>query len=93
MRNKSKISKLKMLWNIYLDYYYNMDPKAGLEDWEEVFNDFLKKPDETLAYWKHYTSFDIPADESKWDEYEYQWEIKLDKLADQLPYQEPRHAN
>ena len=57
-----------MLWDIYLDYYYNMDPKAGLEDWEEVFNDFLKKPDETLAYWKHYTSFDIPADESKWDE-------------------------
>ena len=56
-----------MLWDIYLDYYYNMDPKAGLEDWEEVFNDFLKKPDETLAYWKHYTSFDIPADESKWD--------------------------
>ena len=49
MRNKSKISKLKMLWDIYLDYYYNMDPKAGLEDWEEVFNDFLKKPDETLA--------------------------------------------
>ena len=21
-----------MLWDIYLDYYYNMDPKAGLED-------------------------------------------------------------
>ena len=79
--------QLQVLWNIYLDYYYTIDPKAGLEDWDQVFNDFLEKPEETLEYWKHYTSFSdhLPEDKDKWEDYEKQWEIKLDQLQEKLP--------
>ena len=40
-KNVPNFLQLQVLWNIYLDYHYTMDPKAGLEDWDQVFNDFL----------------------------------------------------
>ena len=86
-KNVPNFLQLQVLWNIYLDYYYTIDPKAGLEDWDQVFNDFLEKPEETLEYGKHFTNWDPPIKqgEEKFDQYCHEWEVKLDQLGEKLP--------
>ena len=54
-----KMKKLIKLWKLFLNYHFDFDPNLDLEEWDEVFREFLKKPDEVLKHWDDLAGYDI----------------------------------
>ena len=92
-KNIPNFMQLQLLWSLYLNHYYEVDPKLTLEDWDHVFDDFLEKPEETLEYWQHLTNYDPPMHQGqeKYDQYDHEWEVKLNKLVEKLPIPKDEH--
>ena len=74
-----KMKQLIKLWKLFLNYHFDFDTNLDLEEWDEVFREFLKKPDEVLEYWDHLASYN--GDRAFADKkYDKDWNIKCDDL-------------
>ena len=74
------VEDLRTLWDYFYTNYIEVDPKASLGDWNDIFHDFLMAPKETLEYYEHYYAED-PNEE---DPYNDKWHERSDFLYGQL---------